>query len=97
MPVATRSGNAFHPPTARRARARGRYRGRDRFSVNTRSKSSSSREEASQSPSPVRTTLRHKMTFFSRDPFHHTDTDDREIEQGNHSQQRDIPKTDREK
>ena len=54
MPVATRSGNVFHPLTASRTRARGRYRGRGHFSVNTRSVSSSSGEEASQSPSPVR-------------------------------------------
>ena len=97
MPIATRSGNVFHPPEARRARARGRYRGRGHFSVNTRSKSSSSREEASQSPSPVRTTLSDRMAFFSKDPFQHTDTSDREIEQGNHSRQRDVPKTDSEK
>ena len=39
------------------------------------------------------------MAFFPKDPFQsqHTDTDDREIEQGNHSQQRDIPRTDRER
>ena len=39
------------------------------------------------------------MEFFPKDPFQsqHTDTDDREIELGNHSWQRDIPKTDREK
>ena len=105
MPVATRSGNVFHPLTARRARARGRYRGRGHFLVNKRSVSSSSSEEASRSPSPVRSSRVQRdfsinlkqttnplyqedpeaMTFFSKDPFQHTDTDDREIEQGNHS------------
>ena len=86
MPASTRSGNAFHPPTARRARARGRYRGRGRLLVNTRSESSSSSEEASQSPSPVRTTSEHTMSSLhgNRDPLPHTDTDDQEIEQGNH-------------
>ena len=39
------------------------------------------------------------MEFFPKDPFQsqHTDTDDREIEQGNHSRQCDIPRTDRER
>ena len=97
MPIATRSGNIFHPPEARPVRARGRYRGRGRFAVNARSKSSSSCERISRSLSPVRTTPRHKMTSFSRDLFKHLDTDDREIEQGNHSRQRDVPKTDSEK
>ena len=107
MTVSTRSGNIFHPHTARRARARGRYRGRGRFSVNTRSVSSSSSEEASRSPSPVRSSRVQRdfsinlkqttnplyqkipeiMQFFPKDPFQsqYTDTDDREIEQGNHS------------
>ena len=99
MPVATRSGNVFHPHTARRARARGRYRGRGHFSAYTRSISSSSSEEDLQSPSPVRPLLRHTMEFFPKDPFQsqHTETDDREIEQGNHSRQHDIPRTDRER
>ena len=98
MPVATRSGNVFHPPEARCARARGRYRDRGRLSVNTRSESSSSSEEASQSPSPVRTTSEHTMSFVPnhRDPFQNSDTDDQEIEQGNHRRQRDIPRTSRE-
>ena len=97
MPIATRSGNVFHPHTVRCARSRGRYRGRGHFSVNTRSESSSSSEEALQSPSPVRTTLEHTMELFPKDPFQHTDTDDQEIEPGNHSRQRDIPRTDRER
>ena len=54
MTVATRSGNVFHPHTARCGRARGRYRGRGHFSAYTRSVSSSSSEEALQSPSPIR-------------------------------------------
>ena len=37
------------------------------------------------------------MAFFSKDPFQHTDTSDREIEKGSHSRQRDVPKTDEEK
>ena len=39
------------------------------------------------------------MDFFPKDPFQsqHTDTDDREIEPGNHSRQRDIPRTSRER
>ena len=61
MPVATRSGNVFHPHIVRRARARGWYRGRGHFLVNTRSESSSSSEEALQSPSPVIKTLEHTM------------------------------------
>ena len=99
MPVSTRSGKVLHPPTARRARARGRYHGRGHFSSYTRSISSSSSEEALQSPSPVRSPRRHMMEFFPKDPFQsqHIDTDDREIEPGNHSRQCDIPRTDRER
>ena len=39
------------------------------------------------------------MEFFPKDPFQsqHTNTDDREIEPGNHSRQCDIPRTDRER
>ena len=39
------------------------------------------------------------MDFFPKDPFQsqHAETDDREIEQGNHSRQRDIPRTDRDR
>ena len=37
------------------------------------------------------------MAFFSKDPFQHTDTDDQEIEKGNHSRQRDISRTNRER
>ena len=37
------------------------------------------------------------MSFFPKDPFQHTDTDDQEIEQGNHRRQHDIPRTSRER
>ena len=52
-----------------------------------------------QTTNPLYQEVPETMASFHRDPFqsHHTDTDDQEIEQGNHSQQRDIPRTDRER
>ena len=44
--------------------------------------------------------LGHTMEFFPKDPFQsqHTEIEhEHETEQGNHSRQRDIPKTDRER
>ena len=52
-----------------------------------------------QTTNPLYQEIPETMEFFPKDPFQsqHTDTDDRDIEQGNHSRQRDIPRTDRER
>ena len=52
-----------------------------------------------QTTNPLYQEIPETMELFPKDPFQsqHTETDDQEIEQGNHSRQRDIPRTDRER